>query len=129
VKEVEMFAGRTGILLAHAFVGWLLCAATMGIGMAVTTLQTALIIHAIGAPIYFTAVSYVYFTCFNYTRPLQTALIFVGFVMVVDFLVVALLISKSLAMFGSLLGTWIPFALIFVSSLATGLAVLSSRKP
>jgi hypothetical protein len=124
-----MSAGRTGILLTHAFVGWLLCAATMGIGMAVTTLQTALIIHAIGAPIYFTAVSYVYFTRFNYTGPLQTALIFVGFVAVVDFLFVALLINKSLAMFGSLLGTWIPFALIFVSSLATGLAIVSSRKP
>jgi hypothetical protein len=123
-----MSAKGTAIVVAHAFVGWLLCAATMGIGMAVTTLQAALIIHAIGAPIYFTAVSYVYFTRLNYTRPLQTALIFVGFVIVVDFLVVALLINKSLAMFGSLLGTWIPFALIFASSLATGLGITSTRK-
>jgi len=69
---------------------------------------------------YFTVVSYVYFSRFNYTRPLTTALVFVGFVMIVDFLVVALLINRSLAMFGSLLGTWIPFALIFVSSLVTG---------
>jgi hypothetical protein len=41
------------ILLAHALIGWALCAATMGIGMAVTTLNNALIIHAIAAPIFF----------------------------------------------------------------------------
>ena len=123
-----MSAKRTAIVLAHAFVGWVLCAATMGIGMAVTTLQAALTIHAIAAPIFFTVVSCVYFTRFNYTRPLQTALIFVGFVMVVDFLIVALLINKSLAMFSSLLGTWIPFALIFASTLATGLGVTSLKK-
>jgi hypothetical protein len=113
-------------LLIHAFIGWLLCAATMGIGMAVTTLETTLIIHAIGAPIYFAAVSSIYFTRFRYTRPLPTALIFVGFVMVVDFFVVALLINKSLAMFASPLGTWIPFVLIFSSTFVTG--SLLSRK-
>ncbi len=113
-------------LLIHAFIGWALCAATMGIGMAVTTLETTLIIHVIGAPIYFAAVSAVYFTRFRYTRPLATALIFVGFVMVVDFFIVALLINKSMAMFASPLGTWIPFALIFTSTLVTG--TLLSRK-
>jgi len=46
--------------------------------------------------------------------------------MVVDFFVVALLINKSLAMFASPLGTWIPFALIFASTLVTG--SLLSRK-
>jgi hypothetical protein len=50
-------------------------------------------------------VSLLYFKKFNYTTPLQTALIFVGFVIIVDFLVVALLINRSLAMFASLLGT------------------------
>ncbi len=116
------------VLLVHAFIGWALCAATMGIGMATTSQQTALAVHAIGAPIYFTAVSWLYFTRFAFTRPLQTALIFVAFVMIVDFLVVALLINKSLAMFGSLLGTWIPFMLIFGSTLITGIVVLRARR-
>ena len=31
------------IVLAHAFVGWMLCGATMGIGMSVTSLNNALI--------------------------------------------------------------------------------------
>ena len=112
---------QIAIILGHAFVGWALCAATMGIGMAITSLQNTLIAHAIGAPIFFAVVSLVYFRRFNYTAPLQTALIFVGFVITVDFFVVALLINRSLEMFASLLGTWIPFALIFTSTYLTGL--------
>lgn len=123
-----MSFGKIMILAAHAFVGWALCAATMGIGMTITTLQTALIIHAIGAPIFFAAVSLVYFSRFHFTTPLQTALIFVGFVMVVDFFVVALLINRSIAMFESLLGTWIPFILIFGSIFLTGTIVLRTRR-
>ena len=108
------------VVLAHAFIGWALCAATMGIGMATMSLENALIVHAIGAPIFFAIVSLVYFQKFNYTTPLQTAMIFVCFVIAVDFFVVALLINRSLEMFASLLGTWIPFALIFTSTYLTG---------
>ena len=115
-------------ILVHAFVGWALCAATMGIGMATTSIQNALIIHAIGSPIFFTIVSLIYFNKFNYTTPLQTAIIFVGFVITVDFFVVALLINRSLEMFASLLGTWIPFALIFTSSYLTGWYTVRSPK-
>ena len=114
------------IILVHAFIGWALCAATMGIGMATMPLNRALIVHAIGAPIFFTIISLTYFKKFNYTKPLQTALIFVCFVIVVDFFVVALIINQSLEMFTSLLGTWIPFALIFTSTYLTGL--LTARK-
>ena len=114
------------IILAHAFAGWFLCAATMGIGMAITSLETTLIAHAVGAPIFFTLVSLVYFRKFNFTTSLQTALIFTGFVIIVDFFVVALLINRSLDMFTSPLGTWIPFVLIFTSTYLTGLYVQSS---
>jgi hypothetical protein len=115
-------------IFVHAFVGWALCAATMGIGMATTSMENALIIHAIGAPIFFIIVSLVYFRKFNYTTPLQTAIIFVAFVIIVDFFVVALLINKSLDMFASLLGTWIPFTLIFTSTWLTGLVSLRNPK-
>jgi hypothetical protein len=123
-----MNAKRWMVVLAHAFVGWALCAATMGIGMAITSTQNALIIHAIGAPVFFFLVSWFYFRKFSYTTPLQTASIFVIFVMLVDFFVVALLINKSLAMFASLLGTWIPFILIFTSTFLTGLFAEKNRK-
>ena len=115
------------VTLAHAFVGWALCAATMGIGMAVTSMNTILIIHAILAPIFFAGISLVYFNKFHYTKPLQTAGIFIAFVVGMDLFVVALLINRSLEMFTSLLGTWIPFALIFASTWLTGTLVTRAR--
>jgi len=120
----RMNARKLITILVHAFVGWALCAATMGIGMAVTTVENALIVHAIGAPVYFAVVSSFHYRKFDYTTPVLTAAIFTGFVMVVDFFVVALLINRSLEMFASLLGTWVPFALIFASSYLTGLLMV-----
>lgn len=122
-----MNASKILIILAHAFVGWALCFATIGIGRAVTSMNTALIIHAIFAPIFFACVSLVYFIKFHYTPPLKTAVIFIAFVIGMDFFVVALLINRSLEMFTSLLGTWLPFALIFASTWLTGILVNKSR--
>ena len=117
------------VILVHAFTGWALCAATMMIGMAIMSIDTAMIVHAIAAPIIFTLVSLVYFNRYNYTSPLATALIFVSFVILVDFFLIALVINRSLEMFTSLLGTWIPFALIFSSTYVTGLLVKRGSQP
>ena len=111
---------KYAILTIHAFIGWALCAATMGIGMAITSLENTLIIHAIGAPIFFALVSLVYFTRFGFISPLLTAVYFLVFVVLVDFFLVALIINRSLEMFRSLLGTWIPFLFIFLSTYITG---------
>jgi len=54
-------------------------------------------------------------------RNIETAIIFVSFVIAVDLFIVALLIQRSFEMFTSVLGTWIPFILIFVSTYLTGL--------
>jgi hypothetical protein len=123
-----MTVKKSIIVLAHAFVGWALCTASMVIGMATLSLDSALIVHAIGAPIFFSIVSLVYFRKFNYTTPLQTAIIFVGFVITMDFFLVALLINRSLDMFASLLGTWIPFALIFTSTVVTGTYIVRGAR-
>ena len=114
---------KSVIVLAHALVAQMLCWAVMGIGMAVTSLENALTIHAIAAPIIAAVVSLIYFKKFNYTTPLQTAIVFLSVVVAMDFFVVALLINKSLDMFTSPIGTWIPFALIFLSTYLTGLLV------
>jgi hypothetical protein len=130
-----MFSGgrigvvQSGILVAHAFGGWVLCDLTMVIGIAVTSLENALMIHALGAPIFFVSISLIYFKKFNYTAPLPTATAFVSFVILMDFFVVALLIEKSFEMFQSLLGTWIPFALIFTSTYLTGSYLKNYIKP
>lgn len=118
-----MSASKTAILLAHAFIIWALCFAAIGIGMAVTSLENALIAHAIAAPIIAAGVSLVYFHKFNFTSPVKTAAIFLAFVIAMDLFVVAVLINRSFEMFTSLLGTWIPFVLIFLSTYLTGLAV------
>ena len=107
------------IILLHALLGWVLCGATIYICKMITTEQNTLIIHAILAPIYFAALSIVYFRRFNFTKPIVTAVVFVSIIMILDFLVVGLLINRSPSMFESLLGTWIPFALIFVSTFLT----------
>ena len=119
-KSQSLSMRQMGVIAIHAFIGWALCAATMGIGMAVTSMQTTLIIHAIGAPIFFGGVSFNYFKKYHYTPPLKTAIIFVSFVIVVDFFLVAMVINKSFDMFLSPLGTWIPFALLFTSTYLTG---------
>ena len=116
-------AKETGILLAHAFVLWVLCTATMGIGMALTSLETALIIHLIAAPIIAAAVSWVYFTRFSHATPMQAAILFVVFVIVVDFFVVGLFIQGSLEMFKSFLGTQLPFILIFTATYVVGIYI------
>ncbi len=108
------------IISIYAFMGWTICGAIMFIGTAVTSEFIALIIHAIAAPIIFALVSSYYFKKYDFSTPLETAALFVAFVVLMDFFVVALLINKSLAMFGNVLGTWIPFVLIFISTYYTG---------
>lgn len=115
------------VILAHAFVGWVLCGAIMLIGRSVTSLQTTLIIHAIGVFVIFAIIGLNYFKRFNYTTPLQTAIIFVSFVILMDVFIVALLIEKSFEMFRSILGTWIPFIFIFKATYLVGLYTLHRR--
>jgi hypothetical protein len=118
---------QTMILLLFAFIGWAICTATMVIGMEVTTIENALILHAIIGPLGFIILSIIYFKKINYTTPLQTAIIFISFVILVDFFLVALIINRSLEMFTNPLGTWIPFALIFISSYLIGLFITKSK--
>ncbi len=104
-----------------AFVGWALCAAIMGVGTAITSMEITLHVHAIAAPIIFGSLAAIYFSRFNLTTPLQTAVFFTGFIIVMDFVVVAMLILHTTAMFESFEGTWLPFALIFTSTYLVGL--------
>jgi hypothetical protein len=121
---------RLFVALFFAFLGWAACGATMGIGMSLMTIDKALIVHAVAAPVYFSLLSLVYFKRLRYTGPLKTALLFLGFVVFMDFFLVALIINRSLDMFRSPLGTWIPFLLIFVATWVTGkLVVRGSLQP
>lgn len=111
------------IILIHAFILWVLCGATIGIGRSIFSMESTLIIHAIGAPIFAALISLFYYKKFNYTTPSQTAIIFLLFVIVMDTGLVAPVFEKSYDMFKSVIGTWIPFILIYISTYITGLIV------
>jgi hypothetical protein len=116
------------IVIVFGFIGQMGCWGLMIGGQAVTTLDNALIIHAVGAPFVFALVSFIYFKKLNYTTPLITAISFVAIVILMDFFIVALLINQSFDMFLSPIGTWIPFALIFTSTCLTGSLLRSDIK-
>jgi hypothetical protein len=111
------------IIVGHAVVGRALCGATMMLSMKTTSPQRALVIHAVAAPLIFVALSWVYFSQFGHTGPLVTAAIFVALVVLLDLLIVVPFIEKSFAMFRSFSGTWLPFALMFLATWITGIAL------
>ena len=108
------------VIISLGLLGWALCGAIIGIGRNLTSMETTLIIHAIGAPIIFGLISLWYFKKFNFTNPLKTAIIFLAIVIIMDAGLVAPVFEGSYDMFKSPIGTWIPFLLIFISSYSTG---------
>jgi hypothetical protein len=118
--EEKIPVANIATVVVFGLVGWCLCGATMGVAMATTDLGHALVIHALAAPAIFAGVSTVYFRRLATFSPLRTATTFLVIVIAMDFFLVALLIERSFAMFESLIGTWLPFALIFLSTWLTG---------
>lgn len=116
------------IILAHAFVIWTLCGATIGIGRAIIGIGPTLIVHLIAAPIFSTLISLYYYRKFYFTKPFTTALFFLFFIGGMDAGIVAPVFEKSFSMFTSAIGTWIPFALIFLSTYIVGLVVKKEKK-
>ena len=90
-------------------------------------MRTTLVLHAVGAPAGFALLSFLYFRRFAFTSPFQTAAAFLGIVVALDLFLVAPLFEKNYSMFSSVLGTWIPFALIFAATYFTGR--FASSKP
>jgi menaquinone-dependent protoporphyrinogen oxidase len=117
---VDQPGGSTGRLLVYGFVGWAACAAVMGALVGVSRIGIAVGAHAVAAPVIFTVVSWRYFRARGARDSMVTALTFVAIVALLDLIVVAGIIQRNLAMFGSVFGTWIPFALIFAVSWAVG---------
>jgi hypothetical protein len=118
---------RIFILLIHTFIGWALCAAVIGIGFQITSEQNTLITHALAVPVIFGIISWFYFKNFHQVTPMQMALICLGFALFMDFFLVAMVIQKNFAMFSSILGTWIPFVLIFLSTYLVGKITLKKQ--
>ncbi|MGZ3477384.1 MAG: flavodoxin domain-containing protein, partial [Polyangiales bacterium] len=115
-------------LVLHGVVGWALCALVMGGLLSVTSTSVALAVHAVAAPSIFLLVARHYFRARGAREPLTTAVAFVAIVALLD-LFVARFVRHGYAMFASIAGTWLPFALIFVVTWVTGLVIASMPWP
>ena len=120
LDDARSSAASILFLLLHALVLWLLCGATMALGRAAFGIGTALIVHLFAAPVLAGLVSYHYFRRRDAARPLTAALAFLGFVAAGDAGIVAPVFEKSYIMFRSVIGIWLPFLLIFLSTFAVG---------
>jgi demethylmenaquinone methyltransferase/2-methoxy-6-polyprenyl-1,4-benzoquinol methylase len=115
------------IAVGFGVVGWALCGAVVGIGTQVVSMKTTLIIHAAAVPVIFGSLSVLLFKKFGATNPFQTAIVFLGVVIALDLLIVSLLIEGNFDMFKSVIGTWLPFALIFVTTYVCGAVIVAGR--
>jgi hypothetical protein len=110
-------------LFALALVLWGLCGATIAVGRRIWSLATTLRIHLLAAPLFAFLVSAIHKLLAPEFDSVLRATAMVGIVSALDFAVVAPLIERSYAMFRSLIGTWLPFAAIFLASWVAGLVV------
>lgn len=113
---------RNATLAGHAVVGWGICGSTIAIWRQWLSMPNTKLIHAIVAPIVFALLSLRFFRRWPGAAPLRTSLSLVGIVIGLDLLVVAPLVEHSYAMFSSAIGTWIPFASIWLASFFVGRA-------
>ena len=111
---------RNAALVGHAVVGWAACGATIAVGRQFLSMSNTLIVHTVVAPVVFALLSMHFFRDYRDTTPLKTGLVLVAIVIGLDAFVVAPIIEHSYAMFRSPLGTWIPFASMWLASFLVG---------
>jgi hypothetical protein len=111
---------RIGTAITYAVLGWILCGATMGTALALTSEPRALLIHLLAAPVLAAAVTVLYRRRPSPIRPLAWAALLLGMIALLDAVVVAWLLLGTFEMFASVIGIWIPFALIFTTSTVVG---------
>jgi menaquinone-dependent protoporphyrinogen oxidase len=120
---IEHAAHSLTRLIAHGAVGWALCVVTMTVLLSLVDVTPALIVHGVAAPVFFVVMAWNYFRAPGARDPLPTALVWTAVVMLLDLVVVAGALQRSLAMFRSVPGGWLPFGLIFLASWTTGVVL------
>jgi hypothetical protein len=110
-------------LILLALVLWAACGSVIAIGRRIWTIETTLIVHLFAAP----AIAFLVAGAHKLLAPdfdiVVRAAAITGLIVALDALVVAPLFERSYAMFRSALGTWIPFAAIFLACWAAGALV------
>lgn len=103
-------------LFACSLVLWGLCGAVIALGRKLWSERTTLYVHLIAAPCFAFLMASVFKYAFPAFDPLLRAEVMTAIIIALDLFVVAPFLERSFAMFKSLIGTWIPFAAIFVAS-------------
>ena len=111
---------RWSIVIGFGIAIWAFYGALLALGQQLWSMDTTLIVHAIGAPIGAAFFSWLYFRTYHFTSVLVTAVAFVAVSLALDFFVVAMFVQGSFEMFASVLGVWLPQALIFSATYLTG---------
>lgn len=110
---------RLLVLVLHGFAIWALLAATLAVAARMLPLGTALVAHALAAPFLAAVVMAVYHGAFHAATPLRAALVVTAVVALLD-----VAAERWLALFTSsfeeALERWVPWALVFAQSLASG---------
>ena len=115
-------------IMLHAFAGWALSGAVLGISLELTSPTFALVIHALCVPVIFGVVALYYFMNFAYTTPLQTSILFVSFVVFMDFFVVGLFFKPIFALLATILGLLVPLVLIFAGTFLIGVFIKNQSR-
>jgi hypothetical protein len=111
-------------LPVFALVAWGLCGVTIGVARGLLPMESALVVHAVAAPIIAGALACVYARYLAVSPPLVVGSVFLGVVFLMDAGLIAPFVERSWDMFRSPIGTWIPFALIFVAAWGAALWVM-----
>ncbi|MBR0777561.1 hypothetical protein JQ625_22240 [Bradyrhizobium diazoefficiens] len=102
---------------------WAACGAVMAFGRGLWGLHTALAVHLAAAPALAFLASAIHKLIAPEFDPKMRAAAMTALIILLDAGVVAPLFERSYAMFRSLIGTWLPFAAIFLASWAAGILV------
>ena len=107
-------------LIVLALALWAACGGVIAIGRRVWTLRTTLIVHLFAAAAFAFAAAAAHKLMAPDFDIVGRAAAMTGLIIALDAAVVAPLFERSYAMFRSALGTWIPFAAIFLAIWAAG---------
>jgi len=110
-------------LFALGLVLWGACGAVMAVARKIWPLAAALYVHLAAAPLIAFVVAAVHKLLVPEFGALQRAALLTALIVVLDAAVVAPVFERSYAMFRSVIGTWAPFAAIFLASLAAGILI------
>ena len=116
-------------VFSHGIVGWAACAALTAGLLATVSTTGVLWGHGIAAPLIFIVVSWHYFSSQGAREPGEVAVEFTAIVVFFDLVVVGGWIEGSNAIFRSIVGTWLPFVLIFAASYLTGFLISTMPWP